>query len=149
MRGDYTAVPILVKSSPHATTGWDDWVAAELKSKSLWDKLSNACVLFAILTSRRFDIHRDLDSLRYLLRQWHRDTHTFLCSWGEIYPTLDVVAALYDLPIVGTHSPLDSPASADCDALITKLTKSIHVCQQPENQLSTSRGHRPTCALWI
>ena len=51
MRGDYTAVPILFKSSPHATTGWDDWVAAKLKSKSLLDKLSNAGVLSAILTS--------------------------------------------------------------------------------------------------
>ena len=128
MRGDYTAVPILFKSSPHATTGWDDWVTAELKSKSLRDKLSNAGVLSAILTSRRFGIHRDLDSLRYLLRRWHRDTHTFFCSWGEITPTLDDVAALYDLPIVGTHSLMDPPASADCDALIAELTKSIHAC---------------------
>ena len=120
-----------------------------MKSKSMRDKLSNAGVLSAILTSRRFGIHRDLDSLRYLLRRWHRDTHTFFCSWGEITPTLDDVAALYDLPIVGTHSPMDPPASADCDALIAELTKSIHACQQPENRLSTSRGHRPTCALWI
>ena len=87
MRGDYTTIPILFKSLPHSTTGWDDWVAAELKLKSLRDKLSNASVLSAILTSRRFDIHRDLDSLRYLLCWWHPDTHTFFCSWGEITPT--------------------------------------------------------------
>ena len=69
MRGDYTAVPILFKSSPHATTGWDDWVAAELKSKSLQDKLLNAGVMSAILTSRHFSIYRDLDSLRYRLHR--------------------------------------------------------------------------------
>ena len=49
----------------------------------------------------------------------------FFYSWGEITPISDNVAILYGLPIIGTHSPLDPPTLADCEALIQELTQAI------------------------
>ncbi|KAB2625873.1 hypothetical protein D8674_017533 [Pyrus ussuriensis x Pyrus communis] len=46
-----------------------------------------------------------LEFLRHMVRRWSTETHTLVCAWGEFNPTLEDVANIMHLPIVGNVEP--------------------------------------------
>ena len=59
----------------------------------------------AIVISQGLNMYRDVVGTRHLLRRWCPATHTFFLAWGEFTVTIEDVANLLMLPILGDVDP--------------------------------------------
>jgi hypothetical protein len=67
--------------------------------------LKEAGVFKAIVISRGLNMYRDVTGTRHLVRRWCPATHTFFLAWGEFTVTIEDVANLLMLPILGDVDP--------------------------------------------
>ncbi|KAL6279072.1 hypothetical protein ACE6H2_015953 [Prunus campanulata] len=105
--GLFPAVPIFFQYPCGITGGWSEWVEHELEDPIHRDTLRKAAVLDAIFVSKRCEIYLEVQLLRHVIRRWSLETHTFICSWGEFTITLEDVANILHLPIVGNQDPFN------------------------------------------
>ncbi|KAK9912142.1 hypothetical protein M0R45_036015 [Rubus argutus] len=70
--------------------------------------------------------------LRHIIRQWSNKTHTFVCLWEEFTPTLEDVANIIGLPIVGNTDP-----------------SKIQLSMQDVEKLFILKGAKDRFAPWI
>jgi hypothetical protein len=122
-KGDLQATPINFDFLCAASKDWSHWVDREILDPDFWDRLVDAGVHWSILISRSYNMFRDTESLRELLRRWCPSTHTFFFSWGELTPTLEDVANHWMLPILGEHSFSDIKLSAEEEEVAAALRK--------------------------
>jgi hypothetical protein len=122
-KGDIQAVPINFDFLCAASKDWSHWVDREILDPDFWDSLLDAGVHWSILISRSYNMFRDTESLRELLRRWCPSTHTFFFSWGELTPTLEDVANHWMLPILGELSLSNIKLSAEEEEIAAALRK--------------------------
>ena len=67
----------------------------------------DARVFEAVVLSRGWNMYRDVRALRFMVRRWHTDTHTFFFSWGETTITLEDVERICLLLSMGNVNPLE------------------------------------------
>jgi hypothetical protein len=67
--------------------------------------LQEARVFEAIVISRGLNMYRDVAGTRHLVRRWCPATHAFFLAWGEFTVTIEDVANLLMLPILGDIDP--------------------------------------------
>ena len=62
-------------------SGWSDWVEQEVADEGFCQILRDARVFEAVVLSRGWNMCRDVRALRFMVRRWHTDTHTFYFPW--------------------------------------------------------------------
>ncbi|XP_059656851.1 uncharacterized protein LOC132303569 [Cornus florida] len=102
-RGDFPYSYIEFDGHTGSPPDWKLWTQHVLSREDYRlilerSNILNAIRLFSVLTIRRDNL-----SLRTLISRWSTDSHTFVASWGEFSPTLEDVAVLYRLPILGDN----------------------------------------------
>uniref|UniRef100_A0A2N9FUN5 Aminotransferase-like plant mobile domain-containing protein n=1 Tax=Fagus sylvatica TaxID=28930 RepID=A0A2N9FUN5_FAGSY len=81
-------------------------VDLQIKRGVLEPVLQEAGVFEAIVISRGLNMYCDVIGIRYLVRRWCPTTHTFFLAWGEFTVTIEDVANLLILPILGDVDPI-------------------------------------------
>lgn len=104
-RGEYPAVIILFKYLSGVVNDHFNLVNHELSDPETQRILDKARVLSVVLLSGLCNVNKDFVLLRHIVRLWSSQTHTFVCLWGEFTPTLEDVANIMGLPIVGILDP--------------------------------------------
>ena len=89
------------------TSGWSNWVEQEVAEEGFCQILRGARIFEAVVLSRGWNMYRDVRALRFMVRCWHTDTHTFFFPWGETTVTLEDVERICLLPIMGDVNPLE------------------------------------------
>ena len=59
------------------TAGWFDWVEQEVTNEGFCQILRDAKIFEVAVLSRGWNMYRDVRALRFLVRRWNPDTHTF------------------------------------------------------------------------
>lgn len=77
-------------------------------------------------------MNKDRTLLCHLVRRWSRETHTFVCSWGEFTPTLEDVANVTGLPITGSIDP-----------------SNIQISMEDVDKLDVLRTAKDRFSLWV
>ena len=118
-------MPILFKFGSSTTLGWKEWVDKELFDEGFMEVLHRADVLKAIISLRYLSNYRDLFNLCHLVRRWCTATHTFFLSCDEITVTLEDMANLLLLPILGDVDPRALELSLEEEVMKAKLRKGM------------------------
>jgi hypothetical protein len=116
---------------------WNAWVdKLRPRHEALWRE---AGILHAILATTLW-VERDEGALLQLAAFWSGDTNTFVFPWGEATVTLEDVAVLGGLPLVGesVRKPPYGRARGDADAL-EAVRSSLY---------RSSWNSRPSHAAW-
>ncbi|XP_059636052.1 uncharacterized protein LOC132278267 [Cornus florida] len=77
---------------------WSEHIFSH-KMYMLW--LRQARVVRAMRPSRKLKVSRNTSGLELLVLRWCSATHTFVAKWGEFTPTLEDVAQLLGLHVMG------------------------------------------------
>ncbi|GKV15517.1 hypothetical protein SLEP1_g26304 [Rubroshorea leprosula] len=67
--------------------------------------LCTAEVLKSVALSQTLQINGNVECLCHLVQRWCTSTHTFILAFGEVTVTLEDMANLMSLPIVGEEDP--------------------------------------------
>ena len=111
---------------PYGTTiGWSDWVEQGVADEGFCQILRNAKIFEAIVVSRGWNMYRDMRALRFLVRRWNPDTHTFFFPWGETTVTLEDVERICLLPSMGDVNLLELGLSDEESAIAGKLSETF------------------------
>ena len=89
------------------TSGWSDWVEQKVADEGFCQILRYARIFKTVVLSRGWNMYRDVRALRFMVRRWHTDTHTFFFPWGETTVTLEDVERICLLPSMGDVNPLE------------------------------------------
>ncbi|CAM0954544.1 unnamed protein product [Alopecurus aequalis] len=122
---------------PKSPILWTQWVAkVRARHEHLWRRLG---IFDAIMSTTRL-VRRDEGLLLQLLAFWSRDTSTFVFPWGEATVTLEDVAVLGGLPLLGSSAcaPLPDALCRDMDALET-----IRIA------LNRCKSKKPVYSAWV
>nr|CAB3499107.1 unnamed protein product [Digitaria exilis] len=116
---------------------WRRWVdKLRPRHEVQWQELG---FLDAILTTT-YKVGRDESALLQLAAFWSPDTNTFAFPWGEATVTLQDVAALAGLPLVG--APVRAPVSYE-------LEKDVGALEAVRVVLNQSKNRKPSYGLWV
>ncbi|KAL0000803.1 hypothetical protein SO802_014584 [Lithocarpus litseifolius] len=126
-----------------ATSGWFDYVEQEVADEGFFQILRNAKIFKAMVLSRGWNIYRDVRALRFLVRRWHTDTHTFFFPWGEITITLEDVERICLLPSMGDINPLELELSDKESKIAGKLLETFR------GTSASWGGNRARFSFWI
>ena len=70
-------------------------------------------------------MYRDMRALRFLVRHWNLDTHTFFFPWGETTITLEDVDRICLLPSMGDVNLLKLGLSDEESVIARKLLETF------------------------
>ncbi|KAL6878248.1 hypothetical protein ACP4OV_012418 [Aristida adscensionis] len=116
---------------------WKQWVGKlRPRHESLWREVG---ILDAILAST-YRVRRDEGALLQLAAFWSGDTSTFVFPWGEATITLEDVAALSGLPLVGCYVR---------EGLPDELEKEVGALEAIRVVLNGSKNKKPAYAAWV
>uniref|UniRef100_A0A0D9VVN2 Aminotransferase-like plant mobile domain-containing protein n=1 Tax=Leersia perrieri TaxID=77586 RepID=A0A0D9VVN2_9ORYZ len=146
--------------APESPTLWRRWVAKlRPHHEPLWQK---AGILDAVLATT-CRVRRDEGALLQLAAFWRPDTNTFVFPWGEATLTLQDVAVLGGLPLLGSpvRAPPQASLSADVDALEAALyleshngrpdraAWANHFLERPTGKDDDRLEHSAFLAMWL
>nr|POE96266.1 hypothetical protein CFP56_54051 [Quercus suber] len=132
-------VPIQFLCPCGTTIGWLDWVEQEVADQIL----RNAKIFEAIVVSRGWNICRDMRALRFLVRRWNPDTHTFFFPWGETIVTLEDVERICLLLSMGDVNLRELGLSNKESAIAGKLLETFG------GTFTSSTSNRAMFSFWI
>ncbi|XP_039832843.1 uncharacterized protein LOC120693463 [Panicum virgatum] len=116
---------------------WMRWVdKLRPRHEPLWRDLG---ILDAILAAT-YRVRRDEGALLQLAAFWSAATSTFVFPWGEATVTLQDVAALAGLPLVG--GPVRAPVPGD-------LEKEVGALEAVRVVLNQSKNRKPSYGVWV
>ena len=125
------------------TVGWSDWMEQEVTDEGFCQILKDANIFEAVVLSRGWNMYRDVRALRFLVRHWNTNTHTFFFHWGETTVTLEDVERICLLPSMGDVTPLELGLSDEESMIARKLLETF---------VGTSTswgGNRDRFSFWI
>ena len=76
-RKELLSAPIQFLCPCGTTSGWSDWVEQEVADEGFCQILRDARIFKAVVLSHGWNMYRDVRVLRFMVRRWHTDTHTF------------------------------------------------------------------------
>ena len=76
-RKEFLPAPIQFLCPYGTTSGWSNLVEQEVSDEELCQILRDARIFEAVVLSRGWNMYRDVRVLRFMVRRWHTDTHTF------------------------------------------------------------------------
>ena len=115
----------------------------EVADEGFCQILKDAKIFEAVVLSRGWNTYKDVRALRFMVRRWHTDTHTFFFPWGEIAVTLEDVERIFLLPSMGDINPLAVELSDEEFEIAGKLLETF-------KGTSTSwGGNRARFSFWI
>ena len=91
----------------------------EVADEEFCQILRDAKIFEAVVLSHRWNMYRDVRALRFLVRRWHTDTHTFFLPWGETTVTLEDGERICLLPSMGDINLLELKLS-DVESVIAR-----------------------------
>ena len=97
----------------------------EVADEGFYQILRNAKIFKAIVVSRGWNMYRDMRALRFLVRRWNLDIHTFFFPWGETTVTLEDVERICLLPSMGDVNLLDLGLSDEEFTIAGKLLETF------------------------
>ncbi|KAL6637606.1 hypothetical protein ACP70R_025178 [Stipagrostis hirtigluma subsp. patula] len=116
---------------------WREWVEKlRPRHEALWRE---AGILDGILASA-YRVRRDEGALLQVAAFWSPGTNTFVLPWGEATVTLEDVAALAGLPLVGCSVRA---------RLTDKLEKETAALEAARAVLNQSKNRKPSYGLWM
>lgn len=120
---------------PYAFPAWDSycssgsgleiWTEEIMENPDFCKVLEEAGIMAAVANNHRLNVRRSSSWLDTMLSRWSVDSHTFVTVWGEVGPTLEDVAELMHLPIVGDVDPTRLESTARETAIKSELTSSV------------------------
>ena len=125
------------------TSNWSDWVEQEVADEGFCQILRDARVFEAVVLSRGWNMYRDVRALRFMVRHWHTDTHTFFFPWGETTVTLEDVERICLLPSMGDVNPLELEWSEAEAEIADKLLETFG------GTSASWGGNRARFSFWI
>ncbi|KAF7087986.1 hypothetical protein CFC21_091143 [Triticum aestivum] len=154
-RADATRPPVL--PSPRRSGGpflhgeirveWRGWLSSSklwrcwvTKLRPLHEGLWKRVGIFDAILSTTWRVRRDEDLLLQLAAFWSRETGTFVFPWGEATVTLEDVAVLGGLPLLGM--PV-------CAALPDALRGDVHALEGVRSALNRSKSKKPNYSSWV
>nr|POF26998.1 hypothetical protein CFP56_40364 [Quercus suber] len=97
----------------------------------------------AVVLSRVWNMYRDVRAIRFLVRCWNPDTHTFFFPYGETIVTIEDMERICLLPSMGDMDPLELRLSDEEFTIAGKLLETFR-------GTSTSwGGNRAWFSFWI
>ena len=108
--------------------GWSDWLEKEIENDGFCQALRDANIFEVVQMFRGWYVFRDIITLRYLIRRWSLETHTFFFSWGETTVTLEDVERLFLLPSMGRLNPMDLELDREEAKIEERLYKAFRGC---------------------
>ncbi|XP_026384358.1 uncharacterized protein LOC113279935 [Papaver somniferum] len=92
-----------------------------LSNERIRDNLAKAQIVESIMASATLHIKKDFAGLITFISRWRPSTHTGICRWGQMTITLESVAVLLNLSIVGSfHYKLSTEENSTLDAIVQK-----------------------------
>ena len=79
-RKEFLPSPVQFWCPSGLINGWSDWLDKEFENEGFCQALRDANIFEAVLMSQGWHVFRDIISLRYLIRRWSSETHTFSFS---------------------------------------------------------------------
>ncbi|GMY23504.1 hypothetical protein FCV25MIE_18745 [Fagus crenata] len=104
-RGVLDPIPLQLEYPSGIVDTWADWIDKELVDNEFVEVLQEAEVFEAIVISWGLNMYCDVVGTRHLVRKWCLATHTFFLACGEFTVTIEDVANLLMLPILGDVDP--------------------------------------------
>ena len=104
-RGVLESIPLQLKYPSGIVDTWVDWIDEKLVYNEFVKVLQEAKVFEAIVILRGLNMYRDVAGTCHLVRRWCPATHTLFLAWGEFTVTIEDVANLLMLPILGDVDP--------------------------------------------
>lgn len=101
----FPAVLIHFKFLCGEATSWVDWVDTELSFVNQCATLIKAKVLDAVFMNKKQVVHLEPEFLHHVVKIWSIETHTRVYAWGQFTPTMEDVANIMHLPILGNVDP--------------------------------------------
>ena len=124
-RKEFLPAPIQFLCPCGTTSGWSDWVEQEVVDEGFCQILRDAQIFEAVVLSHGWNMYRDVRALRFMVRHWHTDTHTFFFPWGETTVTLEDVERICLLPSMGDVNPLELELSDAESEIADKLLETF------------------------
>ena len=124
-RKEFLPAPIQFLCPCGTTIGWSDWAEQEVVDEGFCQTLRDAKIFEAVVLSRGWNMYRDVRALRFMVRHWHTDTHTFFFPWGETTVTLEDVERICLLPSMGDVNPLELELSDAESKIAGKLLETF------------------------
>uniref|UniRef100_A0ACD5XY85 Uncharacterized protein n=1 Tax=Avena sativa TaxID=4498 RepID=A0ACD5XY85_AVESA len=122
---------------PGTSKQWRRWVVKLLpRHELLWREVG---ILGAVVATTGW-VRRDEGLLLQLAPFWSGDTSTFVFPWGEATVTLEDVAVLGGLPLLG-HSVASRPSD--------QLRGDVDALEALRTSLNRSKSRKPTWAGWV
>ena len=87
--------------------------------------LRDAKIFEAVVLCSGWNMYRDERALRFLIRHWNPDTHTFFFPWGETTVTLKDVERICLLSSMGDVNPLVLGLSDEESVIAGKLLETF------------------------
>ena len=97
----------------------------EVANEGFCQILRDAMIFEAVVLSSGWNMYRDERALRFLIRRWNPDTHTFFFPWGETTVTLKDVERICLLPSMGDVNPLELGLSDEESVIAGKLLETF------------------------
>ncbi|XP_026452096.1 uncharacterized protein LOC113352499 [Papaver somniferum] len=75
------------------------------------------------MASAALQIGKDIDGMITFISRWCMETHTAICRWGEMTITLESVAVLLNLPIIGNLDVVLSEEEEEMHATLVRKSE--------------------------
>ncbi|GKV46434.1 hypothetical protein SLEP1_g53418 [Rubroshorea leprosula] len=136
-RRDLLPVPIHFAFSSGKMEDWSGWAKEMLFENGFVEILRAVGILKSVTVSQTLQISGNVECLYRLVRRWCTSTHTFILAFGEVIVTLEDVANLMLLPIVGEEDPRPIVLTSEERATLIALKKVMR-----RNASASSRSWR-------
>ena len=97
----------------------------EVANEGFCQILKDAKIFEAMVLSCGWNMYKDVRALRFLVRHWDTNTHTFFFPWGETTVTLEDVERICLLPSMGDINPLELELSDEESMIAVKLLETF------------------------
>lgn len=100
-KGECCWSDIVFEVNSQTKSAFAEWATTLMAKKEYVDKIVSTGIGKALNLSKTLFINRSPMDLEFLISRWSVESHTFVTAWGEFYPTLEDVAMLTGLPLLG------------------------------------------------